>query len=318
MGGVASMDLRSIAQALGGEVSNGQVLAPAPNHSPKDRGLSVRIESSAPDGFIVHLFNGGDPIEARDYVRQRCGAEPFKPNSKGTSRRHTAAPATSKTSDADRQAAKARLKKALDAHEAKTTNTAKEPIAVYPYTDENGGLLYEVLRFEPKDFRQRAACGSWNLAGVRRVLFRLTDLSANPSATVFITEGEKDGLRLVDLNLCATCISGGTKWTADVIEPLRGRDVIILPDADATGARKAWEAATALHGIAASVRMVTLPGLSGQPGDKDVSDWLDADPSRADTLVDICLAAPVWTPQPAPATAPDEIIRRAASLPRHD
>ncbi len=27
---------------------------------------------------------------------------------------------------------------------------------VYPYTDENGKLLYENVRFEPKDFRQTA------------------------------------------------------------------------------------------------------------------------------------------------------------------
>src|SRR5262245_34734048 len=36
-------------------------------------------------------------------------------------------------------------------------------VARYPYQDETGGLLYEVVRFAPKDFRQRkpAPDGGW-------------------------------------------------------------------------------------------------------------------------------------------------------------
>jgi AAA domain len=150
---------------------------------------------------------------------------------------------------------------------------------------------------------------------VRRVLFRLPDLIAQPSATVFVCEGEKDSLRLVDMGHCATTLSGGSKWTADVVEPLRGRDVIVIPDCDAAGARKAWEAASALHGVAATVRVMTLPGLSGQPDDKDLSNWLDTDPARADTLVNVCLATPEWTPQPAPAPADENAPAEAAVPP---
>ena len=42
---------------------------------------------------------------------------------------------------------------------------------------------------------------------------------------------------------------------------------------------------------------MVLPGLTGEERSKDVSDWLDADPARAKTLVDVCLAAPLWTPE---------------------
>jgi hypothetical protein len=35
-------------------------------------------------------------------------------------------------------------------------------VAVYPYTDENGTVLFEVVRFEPKDFRQRRPDGTWS------------------------------------------------------------------------------------------------------------------------------------------------------------
>jgi putative DNA primase/helicase len=50
----------------------------------------------------------------------------------------------------------------------------------YDYSDEAGNLLYQVVRFEPKDFRQRRPDGDgdwiWNLNGTRRVLYRLPEL----------------------------------------------------------------------------------------------------------------------------------------------
>jgi hypothetical protein len=71
--GVALLSLQQMARALGGEVCGNQVRAPGPGHSPKDRSLSVKLELSAPDGFLVHSFAGDDPIVCKDYVRQRLG-----------------------------------------------------------------------------------------------------------------------------------------------------------------------------------------------------------------------------------------------------
>ena len=294
-----NVSLEQIATRLGGEVCNGRdgpyVAAPGPGHRPKDRSLTVAIDPSAPDGFLVNSFSDkdkGNGTALKDYVRDKAGLPAFVANR----RKATVAVPPSAELAAKRAEATARAAERLTKMAAAPTRTV---VDTYSYTDEHGELLYEVLRFEPKDFRQRAADGGWSLDGVRRVLFRLPELIADNADVVFICEGEKDVLRLVDLGLCATTISGGTRWT-DVIESLRGRDVIIVPDHDTAGAKKAWEAGSALHGTAASVRVVTLPGLSGQPGDKDVSDWLNADPSRADTLVDLCVNAPLWVPQPAP------------------
>jgi hypothetical protein len=72
-----SIDLRSLAHALGGDVSSGQVLAPGPGHSAADRSMSVRPDSSAPDGFVVHSFSTDDPIICKDYVRKKLGLAPF-------------------------------------------------------------------------------------------------------------------------------------------------------------------------------------------------------------------------------------------------
>ena len=79
---IADLSLQEIAAALGGEVSGPQVTAPGPNHSPKDRSLSVKLDASAPGGFVVHSFAGDDPIVCKDYVREKCGLEPFKSNGK--------------------------------------------------------------------------------------------------------------------------------------------------------------------------------------------------------------------------------------------
>ena len=47
-------DLRAIAWALGGEIVGGQIVAPGPGHSAKDRSMSVRI--SAGDRGILGVL----------------------------------------------------------------------------------------------------------------------------------------------------------------------------------------------------------------------------------------------------------------------
>jgi AAA domain-containing protein len=175
-------------------------------------------------------------------------------------------------------------------------------VATYPYIDSNGALLYEVLRFEPKDFRQRAPDGNggyvWKL-GERRVLYRWPELLKFPDATIFVTEGEKDADRIALLGHCATTVAAG-KWTDECVKALAGRNVVILEDNDDAGRAKALAAAQALHGTAASIRIVALPDLSEKG---DVSDWLDADACRAEKLADVCFEVPQWEP---PKDTPNE------------
>jgi putative DNA primase/helicase len=72
-------DLRSIARALGGEVSGHQVLAPGPGHSPKDRSLAIRISDTAPDGFLVYSHANDDWRQCREYVRSKLGLPAWQP-----------------------------------------------------------------------------------------------------------------------------------------------------------------------------------------------------------------------------------------------
>jgi len=46
------LNLQRLACALGGDISNGQVLAPGPGHSAADRSLAVRPSKDAPEGFL--------------------------------------------------------------------------------------------------------------------------------------------------------------------------------------------------------------------------------------------------------------------------
>jgi 5S rRNA maturation endonuclease (ribonuclease M5) len=176
-------------------------------------------------------------------------------------------------------------------------------VATYDYRDESGALLFQTVRFEPKDFRQRVPTfeggWSWKLGTTRRVLYRLPELvAADPLEEVNICEGEKDCDRLASLGLLATtnpmgASKGKSKWLPGYSESLRGRHVVILPDNDEPGRKHAETVAVALHGIAASVKVVELPGL---PVKGDVSDWLDAGGTvaRLGALVDeLCVWEPV-------------------------
>lgn len=169
------------------------------------------------------------------------------------------------------------------------------PDVSYDYRDERGDLLFQVVRGPGKRFRQRRPDGQggwlWNLAGVRRVLYRLPEsLAADVRTEVFVVEGEKDVETLRRLGLVATTNpQGAGKWRAEMSEPLRGRHVVILPDNDEPGRKHAADVASKLRGVARSIRVVDLPRL---PPKGDVTDWI-ADGNTAEGLRQLVASAPL-------------------------
>jgi P4 family phage/plasmid primase-like protien len=176
--------------------------------------------------------------------------------------------------------------------------------AVYHYRDESGVVLFDVVRFEPKTFRQgqpkERGGWTWNVQGVRRVLYRLPELTkASPSRPVFIVEGEKDVHALESMSALATTNAGGAgKWTAEYNESFRGRNVFIVPDNDDPGRKHAQQVAAQLHGIATRVRILELPDL---PVKGDVSDWIAAG-GTVEKLKAMMQATPDWQPSANVAT----------------
>ena len=153
-------------------------------------------------------------------------------------------------------------------------------VAMYDYTDAEGALLFQTVRYEPKTFRQRRPGEQggwvWNLKGVEPVLYRLPYVveAVQVGRPVFVVEGEKDVHALEALGLTATTSPmGAGKWRAAYAEALRGARVVVLSDADEAGRAHAQTVAESLHGIAADVRLVKLPGLGPK---EDASDWVVA------------------------------------------
>src|SRR5262249_38993707 len=70
--------------------------------------------------------------------------------------------------------------------------------AVYKYTDETGTLLYEVVRYNPKTFKQRRPDGNggwiWNVGDIRRILYHLVEVrrAVSQGKRIYFPEGEKD------------------------------------------------------------------------------------------------------------------------------
>jgi len=155
----------------------------------------------------------------------------------------------------------------------------KRIVNTYDYFDETGELVYQTVRYEPKDFRQRRPGKNgkwiWNLKGVTPVLYHLPEVlnAIRNNVTIFLLEGEKDVGRLNTLGLVATTNPmGAGKWHNSYTEALREADLVIIPDKDKPGYAHAENIAKAVYGVAKRVRVVYLPGDC-----KDISDWLDGD-----------------------------------------
>jgi hypothetical protein len=174
-----------------------------------------------------------------------------------------------------------------------------EVTACYDYTDEHGQLLYQVVRIEPgrngnkKDFKQRRPDGKggwiWNLNGIGPVLFNLAKV--RQSEQVVVVEGEKDVCTVEAFGLAGTCNSGGAgKWRSAHNQHLAGKQVVIIPDNDASGEAHAIAVARNLIPVASWVKIVHLPEL---PPKADISHWKAAGGTREQLLKLIEAARPV-------------------------
>lgn len=152
-----------------------------------------------------------------------------------------------------------------------------EIVATYDYADEDGTVLFQVVRLTPKTFRQRRPDGAggwiWDLKGVRRVLYRLPQVLAAVHAgkRVFVAEGERDVHSIEAAGYPATCNPmGAGKWRPEYTEALRGASAVVVADRDEAGYPHARHVARELEGVAR--RVVLVEPAEG----KDVSDHLAA------------------------------------------
>ena len=181
---------------------------------------------------------------------------------------------------------------------------------VYPYTDESGNLLFEVVRYTPKTFRQRRPDGKGgyinNMEGVKIVPYNLPKIIT--SDMVVICEGEKDCENLTALGLTATTNPmGAGKWRDEFSQYLSGKNIIIICDNDEPGKKHGQDVARKLSTHAKSIKLIEqLPGV---PVKGDVSDWLKIEGNIKENLLEFVKNAPEWTPKECNETAGFDITK---------
>ena len=154
---------------------------------------------------------------------------------------------------------------------AKRGRPRKVPTATYRYEYDDGSHAFDVLRFaDPKTFRPRYK-GKLRAHPAPRPMYHLPDIG---EGEIVILEGERDTDAWIGAySSCATTWAGGAKaWEKTDWTPLRGRDVLIVADADAPGHKAAKELGSHLEGLDCKVSLAVAP--VGFEAGKDFSDWL--------------------------------------------
>jgi len=167
------------------------------------------------------------------------------------------------------------------------------PDVIYTYRDAAGALLGYVARWEANEKRQkkefgwliyteRAGVREWRWAGfpAPRPLYGLDMLAKDTHASVLLVEGEKaaEAARvLLPVHVVLTWPGGGKAADKADFRPLKGRDVLLWPDADTPG-HAAMQTAErlALKAGAASVQWLNLKTLEATRNKGELQQGYDA------------------------------------------
>lgn len=209
------------------------------------------------------------------------------------------------------------------------------PVALHEYRDADGTPVYWRIRCKhPGSGEKWIRPMRWNGTGYvlgeppapegGKLLYRLPELLADPSAPVWVVEGEACADALAKAGRVAT--TSGSASSADAADwsPLRGRSAILWPDHDAAGAAYADDVEARLRALGCAVERVDVAAL-GLPEHGDVVDWLAANPGgNLDTLPMVesqsrksrsapeALRRPVPPPEPYPVAELGPILQPAA------
>ncbi len=183
-------------------------------------------------------------------------------------------------------------------------------VETYDYTDAAGALVHQVVRLEPKTFRQRQSDGNggwlWHARGVETVPYRLPELL--DADRVYICEGEKDCDLLHDLGFAATTNPmGAGKWPEHFAPHFLDKEVVCLPDNDSPGRAHMQQVAAALEPVARRVVVCTLPGLAEKG---DVADFLTSygEEELREHVALVLAYTPTVTVEAAPPTGPPDLL----------
>jgi hypothetical protein len=174
------------------------------------------------------------------------------------------------------------------------TNGHVPCVATYVYRDADGNQLARKLRFEPgvngqeKEFAwERFENRISGVASKKLPLYRLREIQSEQ--TVILTEGEKDADAGAAVGFATTTSGGAGTFRPDHAEALRGKDIVIVVDADQPGRDHAQKVAMMLKDKAASIKVCEIPGS------KDLAEAIEKGVPK-NVLVALFEESPAWRP----------------------
>lgn len=273
-----ALDPYAVARATGGNViGRWHVLSPAPGHSARDRSLSIRLDPSAPDGFILHPHAGDDWRACRDHVKAALALPE-------THRERRQAPRRMPSSaDADR--IKAALRIWAESRDPRGTVTERY-LASRDLTPASNAIRHHsALRYDGtrtpgmvalmRDALTDVPCGvhrtfldSDGRKLDRRMLGRAkgacVKVSPDEDVTLGLTlcEGVEDALSLTKSGIAPVwaALSAGAIAAFPVLSGLEC--LTVVADADEAGRSAAASCAERWHQAGAEVRVLTMEGAA--------------------------------------------------------
>ncbi|HNA62825.1 MAG TPA: hypothetical protein PKW79_07090, partial [Rhabdochlamydiaceae bacterium] len=188
-----------------------------------------------------------------------------------------------------------------------------DEVCRHPYQDENGQLLYYVLRLKDKHdpgkkitpplsygyWQSQPEKRGWELKGFqtdKRPLYNLHRLKENPNATILLVEGEKTADHALthlsgDHYICMTWSGGAGAVQKSDWTPLYGKKIIIWPDNDPAGYEAADKVCSELKKVGVeSLRVVNKLDLEKNfPPKWDLADPLPE--NRGENLLQQLIAS---------------------------
>lgn len=232
---------QSITRHYGGEWHGTYGAFPAPGHSRSDRGMTVKDAPDAPDGVLIHSFNGGDPLAVKDECRA-AGLLPQRSN--------------------DNQPRAVGHYDYVDADGVVVYRTVR---------------IEEARKRKRFEAQRPDGRGGWTrgMGDALRVLYRLPEIEAakreKAKPLIILVEGERKADKLASWGYIATSCAFGCKgWRKAYADALVGCSVVILPDNDDEGRAFAVKAAQDIERAGGDARIVELPGLLTKG---DIIDW---------------------------------------------
>lgn len=296
-------ELLGLLRNVKGPTGKGEYVCQCPAHDDRhaslwvtegDKGIIMKCQAGCSKEDILRalrlsVYDLLDDATRREWDKraERKGVDPRRMYDGGLTPRT----GNKSTPPKEKQPLKIREIKSYDSYEAAYGRLGKL-VCCYKYTDIHGKVLFEVARIKTKDgktFRQHRSADptkgffpiicSVPLEIRGHAIYRLPEVAAAIQAgeTVYVVEGEKDADTLAVFGYCGTTSPmGADHWERGHSEHLRGADVVIIPDADASGEKYCQAIVDSAMDIAKSVRVIRLRDAYPELPDKgDITDLVE-------------------------------------------